>query len=174
MEDILGQDRKHIAGFWATQEEVKMVLKEVHEIDEQKVIKYLADGKSQKRSQSIQMCHNWNLDRKRIRKILASMADDRTLQTTFGNLMGATRFKASGKGKIWHTVCPKCKTEIDSWEHCVKCYQIQAKEVKNEKQWLANIRDITEKIKTATPAKYTTSNIQHTQYTDREENKTSG
>ena len=101
------------------------------------------------------------------------MADDRTLQTTFGNLMGATRFKASEKGKLWHTVCPKCKTKIDSWEHCAECYQIETKEIKNEKQWLANIRDITKKIKTVAPAQYATSNIQHTQYMDRAENRES-
>ena len=112
------------------------------------------------------MCLNWDLNRSKIRKILAHLEEDRTLQTTFANLVGAIRFKAGKKGRLWHTVCPNCKKEIDSWEHCVSCYQIKAKEAKNEKQWLANIKEIIEKIKTATPAKYTASEHQHIHYTD--------
>ena len=102
---------------------------------------------------------------------------DKWSRTRFGAVVstfpfaGSTkRFKASEKGKLWHTVCPKCKTQIDSWEHCVECYQIEAKEIKNAKQWLANIREITKKIKTATPAKYATSSIQHTQFMEKAEN----
>ena len=110
-----------MAGFWATQDEVKKVLKEVTEIDEQAAVNYLAEGIAQKRSQSCEMRKNWNLDREKFREILAHMAEDRTLQTTFGNLLGATRFKAGKQGKQWRTVCPKCKERIDSWRHCADC-----------------------------------------------------
>ena len=164
IEAILGQERKYMAGFWATQDEVKKVLKEVNEIDEQAVTNYLAEGNAQTKSQSCNMCRNWNLDRGEIRKILAHLAEDRTLQTTFGNLLGATIFKAGKQGKLWHTVCPKCKERIDSWSHCAECYQLEIKEAKNEKQWLANIKEIIKEIKTATPAKYITSEVRHTQY----------
>ena len=100
VEDILGPERKYMAGFWAAQEEVKKVLKEVNELDEQAVMKHLATGRGRNESQSCRMCLNWDLDRGKIRKILAHLAEDRTLQTTFANLVGATRFKAGEKGKL--------------------------------------------------------------------------
>ena len=77
--------------------------------------------------------------------------------------MGATRFEAGKQGKLWHTVCPKCKERADSWGHCVDCYQLEVKDAKNEKRWLTNIKEIIKKIKTTTPAKYITSDMQHVQ-----------
>ena len=55
------------------------------------------------------MRRNWNLDRMEKKNILAHLAEDRALHTTFGNLTGATRFKASKHGKMRHTVCPRSK-----------------------------------------------------------------
>ena len=99
-----------------------------------------------------------------MKKILAHMAEGRTLQTTVGNLTGATRFEASTQGKIWHTVCLKFKTATDSWSHCAKCYKQEVGTIKNEKQWLANIKTIAQHIKTATPAKFVTSKVIHEHY----------
>ena len=54
-EEILGPERKHMASFWATQEEVEKDLKEVNEMDEQAATQYLAEGKSQIEWQSCKM-----------------------------------------------------------------------------------------------------------------------
>ena len=159
----LSQDAEEITKFWATRNEVKQKLKEVYEKDEKEAIKHLSeDGVTP--SQSSNMFVNWNLDRNKIKTILRSLADDRTFQTTFGNLIGGTRFKAATKGILKHTICPNCKENLDSWSHCVECYKLQLGEIKNEKQWLLNIRLILEKIKTETPGKYTPSNSIHTWY----------
>ena len=94
------------------------------------------------------------------------MAQDRTLQTTFANLMGATRFKASKQGKLWRAICPKCREAADSWSHCVTCHQLEVTEIGNEKKWLANIKAIVSKNKTATLAKNAASNLRHREYLD--------
>ena len=82
------------------------------------------------------------------------MADSRMLQTTLANLIGGTRFKIANKGVLKHTVCPKCNEELDSWRHCAECYGLKISDIHNEKQWLQNIRQLMEKIKTDTPGKY--------------------
>ena len=168
---ILGPERINMAGFWATQEEVKKALKEANEVDEQPVVQHLANRKGQMESKSCTMCRNWDLDRNRVKKIMAHLAEDRALQTNFANLVGATRFKAGAKGKIWHTICPKCKDNIDSWEHCAKCYRLEAQAPVNEKQWLANIKEILVKTQTDTPAKYMASDKQHEHYAEEEKGR---
>ena len=92
-----------MAGFRAPQREVKHVLKEINELDKHAVKSYLAK-KSGQRSQSTIMRKNWEMGRKEIQKILAHLAEDGMMQTTFGNLMGAIRLKASKQGKMWHAV----------------------------------------------------------------------
>ena len=129
--DILEPERKHMAGFWATQQEVKQALRDVNEVDEQAAKRY---GGSDQRSQSSTVRKNWDLDRTKIKEILAHLAEDGELQTTFGNFMGATGFKASRQGKLSHTVCPNCKTAADTRSHCVACYQLEVVEIKNGKQ----------------------------------------
>ena len=154
--DFIKKEGCKVAKFWATQQEVKQKLKDIYEEDERKAISCLASVED-KPSQSSRMFLNWNLDRSKVKKILRSMADDRKLQTTFGNLIGGTRFKTANKGKLNHTICPKCKENIDTWRHCVKCHELKVGEIGNEKQWLGNIRQIIEKISTETPGKYTAS-----------------
>ena len=50
------------------------------------------------------------------------------------------------------------------------CYQLEAVEIKNEKQWLANIKTISSERKTATPATYVASNQRHQQCLEEEAN----
>ena len=90
IEDFLGPERKRMAGSWATQSEVKQVLKEGSEMGEQAAVSFLAERSAENKSQSSIMRKNWNF--------LANVAGDRTVQTTFGNLMGAIRFEASKHG----------------------------------------------------------------------------
>ena len=44
-------------------------------------------------SQSCRIYLDWNLNRETIRKLVGSLSGERTLQTTFGNVIAATRFK---------------------------------------------------------------------------------
>ena len=54
-----------VAGFWATQDDVKKVLKGVNELDGQSAANYLAEGQIRNKSQSCEICINWNLGRKK-------------------------------------------------------------------------------------------------------------
>ena len=125
----------------------------IKEEGEQKVFELLA-RRDRKPSYSCNMYRNWAMDRNKIKKILGSLDDDRMLQTTFGNLIGATRFKTIKEGELRGTVCPKCKKAVDTWKHCVECHEIQFRSSANEKQWLRNIRTIMETVKTTTPGKF--------------------
>ena len=95
----------------------------------------------------------WNLDRGTVKEILQELSTDRKLQTTFTNLVGATRFKTVKDGKLHHAICPRCE-DIDSWEHCMKCYNIEPIKKLGQKNWLKNIDEVMNKLTTDTPAKY--------------------
>ena len=102
----------------------------------------------------------WNLARNKVRGIPRHLAKDRKLQTTFANLIGATRFKAVKEGKLRHTECPRCK-EIDSWEHCMQCYGVEPGNRHEQNRWLQHIEEMMENITTDTPAAYAASDILH-------------
>ena len=144
---------------WATQEEVKEKLKEVQEANEMDVIKHLAE-RSRDQSSSAKTIMEWNLNRNKVRGILRHLAKERKLQTTFANLIGATRFKAVKDGKLRHTICPRCK-EIDSWEHCMQCYGVDPGNGQEHNSWLRHIEGMMQNITTDTPAAYVASEMLH-------------
>ena len=139
-----------IPGFWATQTEAKEKLKKQQEADELRVLRYLANNE-ECHSASAQMLSNWGLDREQIRKVLGALEADRLLQTTFTNLVGATRFKIAKGDGLMHTKCPRCGS-IDSWQHCVECYQLRLTTANVEQQWLANVRMVLKAVATESPA----------------------
>ena len=143
----------------ATQEEVKEKLKKSQELDEAKVIKHLA-SREKDTSVSTKIIETWNLDRTKTREILQYLSKERKLQTTFINLIGATRFKAVKDGKLHHTKCPRCQ-EVDSWEHCMKCYGLQIHEGQGKEAWLQSIEKGMKLITTDTPAIYQPTEILH-------------
>ena len=103
---------------------------------------------------------NWNLDREKVKKILQHLAQDRAHQTTITNLLGATRFKTVKKGVLHHTLCPKCGA-VDSWEHCIWCYNLKVDTQVEENAWLSRVKNIAEAIVTDNPSMYTAADIEH-------------
>ena len=142
---------------WASHTEIKTRLKAAQEEDEQKVIQALSQ-QAEPVSMSAKMLAEWGLDRDRVKRILQFLETDRSLQTTFTNLIGATRFKALKEGELRHTKCPKCGG-IDSWSHCVECYELQPKPMQDDKQWLGKIKRLLITIKTESPAMYQASDL---------------
>ena len=104
-----------LPAFWATQEEDKLKPVRVQENREQRVI-HLAT-QADKKSVSSGTYKLWDLNRGKTRKILKHLENGRALQTAFGNLIGATRFKTLEKGILLGTPCQRCKRP-DSWGRC--------------------------------------------------------
>ena len=142
---------------WASHTEIKTRLKAAQEGDEQKVIQALSQ-QTEPVSTSAKMLAEWGLDRDRVKRILQFLETDRSLQTTFTNLIGATRFKALKEGELRRTKCPKCGG-IDSWSRCVECYELQPKPMQEAKQWLGKIKRLLITIKTESPAMYQASDL---------------
>ena len=126
-------------------------------MDEAKVIRHLA-SREKDISVSAKIIEAWSLNRTRVREILQHLSKERKLQTTFINLIGATRFKAVKDGKLHHTKCPRCQ-EVDSWEHCAKCYGLQIQEGQGKEAWLQSIEKGMKIITTDTPAIYQATEI---------------
>ena len=144
----------------ATQEEVKDRLTELQQEDEQKTIKHLAN-RERDESISAQIITEWKPERKSVREILQYLSSERKLQTTFTNLVGATRFKTVKNSELHHTVCPKCAA-VDTWSHCMQCYDIDLIKEHRTKDWLPMIEKAMRKITTDTPAKYQSAETLHT------------
>ena len=53
---------------------------------------------------------------------------------------------------------------MDSWSHCVRCHLLEVKEIRNEKQWLANEKVIVSTLQTATQEKNIAPNQRHLDY----------
>ena len=153
-----------IPKFWLAQSEIKAYLKEVQEIHELITMKKLA-GKEDEPSVSSKIIGEWELDRTQIKEILRFLSEDRKLQVTLSNLIGATRFKTKGEdNKLYVTICPKCKKELDEWEHHKICYEVKVpnkNEMGTKEKWLMFIKKYMNKITTETPAKYTASSTRY-------------
>ena len=104
------------------QEEVKQKLKERQDQDGAKAIAYMEE-EMEEPSVASKIYRYWQLDRQFIRECHKAMADDRKLQVTFDNLIGATRFKTLRGAQLIQTKCPKQgRGKPDSWEHILECY----------------------------------------------------
>ena len=139
--------------YWCTQGEIKNLLKQRQDKDEQAVIAYLAN-QSDLVSVSCRIYMEWDLARETVKKILNALSYDRMLQVTLGSVIGATRFKIpEGKG-LGMVACPKCG-QLDSWDHCKECYEVTApvRGNKNEKKWLSEVDSVINKLCTPNPGK---------------------
>ena len=112
-EQALKLDKRQVANFWATRQEVKQKLEDIYEEEERKAILSLAE-EGDRPSQSSRKFLNLNLDGGEVKRILSHMANDRKLQTRSGNLVRGTRFENAKKGQIRHTICPNCKENLDT------------------------------------------------------------
>ena len=159
---VIKQDIDNVPVFWLEQEEIKELLKQRQETHERETLQLLLQ-KDSFPSISSQIFFDWELTRQRVKEILRFLEKDRKLQVAFTNLIGATRFKTTEKGKLYVTICPKCEKETDNWEHHKKCYKLcvpyRDKGEKNKKVWLEIIRKYMNEITTETPAKYVASKI---------------
>ena len=107
-----------------TQEEVKMTLRSKQDKDEAEAIKFLADSTTTS-SVASRIYRKWNLNRQVIKDCHVAMAHSRSLQTTFNNIVGATRFKVFEGSHLRKARCQKTGCGmIDSWEHFCTCYEV--------------------------------------------------
>ena len=143
---------RRIPTFWASQQEVKTKLKLHQETHELEILKHLAQ-RTESASESSQIFLEWNLNREKIKSIMNHLSYSRTLQVTFANIIGATRFKTLVANKLTKTRCPNCKKQIDSWNHLTDCYGAIPPEEQARKLWLANITQFIETIYAENPAK---------------------
>ena len=144
--------------------EEKEQLQNTQEEDELRLLKHLAE-RGKDRSISSKTIKEWGLTREKVRDILKQMEGNRKLQTTFTNLVGATRFKAVKEGKLRHALRPRCQA-IDSWEHCKQCYGVELGRLMKGKEGNRIKENIMKEITTDTPAIYKASDVK------REKNRT--
>ena len=107
------------------QREVKDSLMNKQDMDEARAIAWLAE-KPEESSVAGKIYQFWELDRQLIKDCHNGMKDDRGLQVTFNNLIGATRFKTLSGSRLMRAKCPKAGCgKVDSWEHFVQCYEAE-------------------------------------------------
>ena len=143
-----------------TQTEVKELIKEKQDKDEARAIKFLAEELTVK-SVAARIYRAWNLDRRAIKMCHESMAHSRSLQVTFNNIVGATRFKAfdGSQLKLMKAVCQKegCG-QIDSWEHFRECYQAPDLSKYDRKAKVETIIEVCKRAEQPNPARPCPSN----------------
>ena len=145
------------------QREVKEMLKAKQEERDKEILQLLL-RKGTYPSVSSQIFSDWELTRRRIKEILRFLEQDRKLQVTFTNLIGATRYKTTGKGKLYVTLRPKCKVGLDNWGYHKECYKLQILSIEDtdsQKAWLTLVRGYTGRIATEKPAKYVASRVRY-------------
>ena len=138
---------------WCTQGEIKDLLKQSQDEDEQAVINYLAN-KGELTSVSCRIYTEWELTREKVRKMMNKLSYGRMLQVTLGSVLGATRFKIPEGRGLGMVACPNCG-QLDSWEHCQRCYEVTApvKGKRTEKEWLEEVDCTVNKLCRPNPAK---------------------
>ena len=149
--------------FWTTQKEIKEFLKVKQAEHEREIMQLLVQRKT-KPSISCAIFFEWELTRERVKKILKFLDRDRKLQTTFTNVIGATRFKTMEANSLYISLCPKCGKKPDEWSHLKECYNLMApiktKEL-NYEGWLEMVKDYMRQVTTQNPAKYQATEIKY-------------
>ena len=99
------------------QREVKDGLAYKQDMDEARAIAWVAE-KPRETSVAGKIYQFWELDRQLIKDCQNAMRDDRGLQVTFNNLIGAKRFEILAGTRLMRTKCPNTNCgKVDSWEH---------------------------------------------------------
>ena len=128
------------------------------------MIKSLANRKKGG-SISGQILNHFGLEKADIRELLRKLANNRPLQVTLCNLIGAGRFKTVHENNLMRTICPKCK-KPDSWTHHKLCYQEELprrgiKLKKGAEVWMGEMIKYLKIIKTENPAKHDPSKAKY-------------
>ena len=133
--------------------EVKQLLRNKQDQDEAEAIKYLAKDREVE-SIASKIYKAWSLDRQLIKDCQVAMAHKRSLQVTFNNIVGATRFKAFEGSQLRHAICQKggCGA-LDSWEHFQQCYQVPNLTGCDRQTRIAKIIEVCEKADVPNPAR---------------------
>ena len=101
--------------------EIKQLLKNKQNKDEAEAIQYLAvtDGAQ---SAAGRIYRTWELDRQLIKDCHVAIGRRRSLQVTFNNIVGATRFKTLDGGRLVRArrQMRGCGS-ADSWGHFLQC-----------------------------------------------------
>ena len=100
------QEKENVPVFWLEQEEIKELLEQRQEIHEWETLQLLLQEETFP-SISSRIFFDWELTSQKVKEILRFVEKSRKLQATFTNLIGATRFKPTEKGKVHVTICPK-------------------------------------------------------------------
>ena len=142
-----------------TQEEIKQLLKDYQNKDEERVIRHLAYG-MEDASVASKIYKQWGLNRQIIKECHIAMSRDRILQTTFNNLISATRFKTVEGGKLMPVSCPRkeCRAK-DSWEHFQECYNVPDIGNLEGKQKIEAIVYLRKQIQTSNPIRPTPHSV---------------
>ena len=120
--DGLTSWRRCLARLPWTKDEVKTHLKRRLRLDELKFIALL----EQLDSVSSSICRHLSLNRDTIKQVLKSFRYQRDYQTTFCNIVCATRFKSHDEnGSLLPTLCPLCRVSPDSLGHLLSCTNLE-------------------------------------------------
>ena len=126
---------------------------------EERVIRHLAYG-MEDASVASKIYKQWGLNRQTIKECHVAMSRDRILQTTFNNLISATRFKTVEGGKLMPVSCPRkeCRAK-DSWEHFQECYNVPDIGNLEGKQKIEAIVYLCKQIQTSNPIRPTPRSV---------------
>ena len=104
-----------------TAEEVRVLLRQRFEADEQGVLQALAELGSISASILVYL----NLSKGVVAEAFRRLREERAAQTNLAEILGATRYRVCLGGKLHHTVCPKryCYQK-DSFLHMLDCYHL--------------------------------------------------
>ena len=105
-----------------TKEEVKTLLRARQEQGEQKVIARLAALGSD----SARIITDLVLTRAVVREAMRDLKEERAAQVALATILGGTRFRVFHNNRRLATRCGKCRHIEDSFEHLIRCYDLQA------------------------------------------------
>ena len=111
----------------------------------------------------------WELDRQLIKECHEAMAYGRSLQVTFNNIVGATRFKTFEGSQLAKTICQnKDCGAVDSWEHFQECYRIPKLNGSDRKTRVAEIVEICKRAEVPNPVRPKPSTEQYSVERDQQ------
>ena len=141
------------------QREVKDNLINRQDMDEACAIAWLAE-KPAETSVAGKIYQYWALDRQLIKECHNKMKDERGLQVTLNNLIGATRFKTFNGTKLMRAKCPKENCgKTDSWEHFVRCYEVERMAGSSREDKVNYLVALCRRIRTENPIRPNPTNV---------------
>ena len=108
------------------QREVKRRLLAKQNRDQVRAIVFLAEDTPEP-SVASKIYRRWHLDRQFIKDCHIAMSGDRSLQVTFNNIIGTTRFNTSQGAQLVRARCSReGRGRVDARGHVLPCYQVSS------------------------------------------------